>query len=258
MNARSTHRNLVRDRPVWILIAACVSVPAAAGALLALIFFPASPTAEARLIVGTQELSAQQVPFYTNSTVSLAETYARYITDGGIEGVDTGIELRATAVPETPLLRIEATADSAEAAMNGAQEAAEQLIERVNASAQRDQTDELQTQYLQASGNVAELKARVETLSTEGSTEESAVQLNSDLRLAELRVEALGEAYRQAYTTDVAPATDLRQVQEARTVTQTLPQPLLFGVLAGGLLGSLGVLVVASLPEPPGPRRAGK
>lgn len=193
-------------------------------------------SAESRLIVGTQDLGAQRIPYYSTATITLAETYARYLMEGGLS-TSTDAQVEASAVPGTPVVRIVATAATQEQATAAAQEASRLLVERVG-EAGAERTGQLEEEFRDTSQTVATLRS-----GAEGGTPEQ----TAELRLAELRLEALGNSYRDAYSAEVAPATDLQVVQDAMPVTVGLQQPVLLGALAGAMLAGLVLVARAAL-----------
>lgn len=230
-------------RRITLISAALIIVLAGVGAALAAVLLPPRVAYETRLVVGTSELSAQQVPYYSTATVSLAETYARYITE--VDGAGHAAELSASVIAETPVLRIEAVAPRAEDAKAAAEQAAANLMTKVNEGRSADFA-RLSDAVAQASNDLAELQGAEARLPENASASERA-RVAADIRLAELRLTAASDVYRNAQVADLNPTLQLSVIQEAFPVTETLPRPLLVGALAGGALGGLLCLVLFTL-----------
>lgn len=241
------HRSIDRTRTRQLLLYAAilVLVLAVVGAAIGAIFGPRDVAYEARVVVGSRDLSAQQVPFYSTATVSLAETYARYVTEE--DGVDLPFDVTVTAsvIADTPVVRIQATAPVEDNAKRAAQQVAENLVTEVNEGS-TSRTTGLADAIADLSRRLSELNIQADALEAAGDTDEL-VRVQTDIRLAELELDALSTAYREALTTEVNPATQLSIIQSAYRVTETAPRPVLVGALAGALVGGLATLGLFTL-----------
>lgn len=239
----TSHRSVRRIGRVLAFAGVVILLTTVLGAALAALFVPTTYTYEARVVVGTRELAAQQVPGYTNATISLAETYARYVTEDPTTDSSQAI-VSATMIPETPVIRIQATAPSAEEAESVAQQTTDDLLTEVNDPSVANHVS-LGADIAELTSELADLGVQLEALDDDAG--EEAVRLETAIRLAELRLDALSTSYRDAYSVELAPTTQLTLVQPAQAVTETVPQPVLVGGVAGALLGGLITLTWFSL-----------
>ncbi len=114
--------------------AATTLVGALLGALVALMQ-PTTYTGEYRLAVGQGEMSALNIPGYPTATKDLASNYSRWVTDHGVAGMrlPEGVtSLTASPLPDSSVVRIEATAEDPDTATAGAKSAADALSAEVN------------------------------------------------------------------------------------------------------------------------------
>ncbi|MEP7368295.1 MAG: hypothetical protein ABI662_01485 [Dermatophilaceae bacterium] len=128
--------------PVWVrgsrtvlaFVVGSTLGAALVGALLLQLVVGPNVTAETRLVVGVQSLGVQKVPGYTNATLGLAETYARFITTDTVKQPksSTLVKVATTVIPDTPVIRVQATAANAKDARSGAAAGAQALIEAVS------------------------------------------------------------------------------------------------------------------------------
>ncbi|MFT3944486.1 MAG: hypothetical protein QM705_11805 [Ancrocorticia sp.] len=117
----------------WVAgtIAALVGAMLGVAASFAL---PVSYTAEARVAVGSGDLTSGAVAGFPLAASGLASNYARYVNDRGVAQINVpeGVTLSGSQIPESNVVRIEAvSADSAEAT-KAANAAAEELVNLVN------------------------------------------------------------------------------------------------------------------------------
>ncbi len=124
-----------------------VGVPLAVLGLLAGIQYAAAGgvtyTAEARLVVGSDELAAYEVPGYAAASEQLAANYSRYLgvreaqgqlrfTLQGFEGITA---VRASPIPDSSVIRVEVAGQSQRAALGAADAVADYLRDLVNRGA---------------------------------------------------------------------------------------------------------------------------
>lgn len=118
-----------------------VILGAAAGMAYAL-QAPRTYTAEVRLAVAGESLTAQAVPGFALASQELAANYARYVNNAEAQtslnedlGVEVGSvdEVTASPIPESNVIRIEVTARGETIAVRAAGQIADSLMERVNA-----------------------------------------------------------------------------------------------------------------------------
>lgn len=103
---------------------------------------PRTYTAEVRLSVDGESLTAQAVPGFALASQELAANYARYVNNAEAQtsldedlGVELGSvrEVTASPIPESNVIRIEVTARGENIAVRAASQIAESLMDRVNA-----------------------------------------------------------------------------------------------------------------------------
>ncbi|MFK5582847.1 hypothetical protein [Serinicoccus sp. LYQ131] len=195
---------------------------------------------ETRVVVGTRDLTAQQVPYYSTATVSLAETYARYVTEE--EGADLSPDVTVTAsvIADSPVIRILATSSVEADAERAAEQTAENLIAEVNEGTTGRVAD-LSQEIVDLSREIDDLNLSVDELDAQDDREQL-LGLNTEVRLAELELAALSDAYREAQAEALNPATQLSLVQPSYPVTETVPRPTLVGAVAGALISGLAIL----------------
>lgn len=256
---RARARTYVASR--WVLRALVVVLGTILGAAGTMFAMPTAATAEARLVVGDQSLSAQQVAYYGTATVALAETYSRYVTEGWVEtyagqGV-TGVQ--ATVIPNTPVVRLSAEADTIEAAVAGADRAADSLVAQVADNSPANRAVELEAEFKASTTAAQEARREVERATSAAAGgrsggEERLLAARTEQQLADAKVEALRTAYQNTLTASKTPTTGLTKIQPAAPVESQLAQPALLGAVAGGTIAVLGLLVWSMLRPSAAPR----
>ncbi len=107
---------------------------------------PTTTTGEFRLAVGQGEMSALNIPGYPTATKDLASNYARWVTDQGVAGMrlpDGVTSLQASPLPDSSVIRIEATAADPDDATRGAKTAADALTAEVGRARAENDTGAL-------------------------------------------------------------------------------------------------------------------
>lgn len=273
----------------WVLLAVLVIV-GAAGAVGYVYSKPALHSAETRLAVAGNDLSAQLIPAFAVATEELAANYARYLNTEGTEDAVTETigappgsvtDIEASPIPESNIVRIEATATTPEIAVDAAESLAADLMTRVNESRLQDNgAREALDQYTNLSNEVAAAEQVVLDLSTRidlvvggaaGSISDLRGQLagaQSRLDVLSVQQQALGERYRSLVSSNTGTAANLDLVRPAASTGDDRAAKLqrfgLLGVVVGGALGiALATLVErrgrdrrvlqASGPGPTGP-----
>lgn len=219
--------------------------------------------AETRLAVAGSDLSAQLVPAFAFASEELAANYARYLNTEGTEdalaetiGAPPGglVDIMASPIPESNVLRIEAEATTPEVAVEAAERLAEQLIEQVNQSRLQDaEAEEALQQYTDISAQVAAVEQEVLDITTRidlvvGGAAGDVGQLRAVLADAQTRLDvlsvqqqALAERYQQLVAANSGTAADLDVVRPAEEVGDDrlarLQRLGLLGAAAGGALG---------------------
>src|SRR5918911_4044178 len=117
----------------WPLTLVLVVLGALGGAVAAR-SQPTTYTAEERLAVGSGGLSAQAVPGFALASQELASNYARFVTAGPVRSALPAqtarrvLTVTASPVPESNVVRVEATATDPAAATVAAAKAGEWLV----------------------------------------------------------------------------------------------------------------------------------
>lgn len=124
-----------RVRSHWPLIAIVVLVSLLLSMILTWALRPPVYTAEARLAVGSGQMTALNIPGYPTASEAMASNYARWVNHQGVQGElapEGTIELSASPIVDSNVLRVEATSLDPQIAVAAADEAADLLMEGVN------------------------------------------------------------------------------------------------------------------------------
>lgn len=243
----------------------------AAGLALALAGFvlggllPSKTTAEARVAVGPGDMSAGAVAGFPEATRSMAEDYARWVTTAGVQqGGD--VEITASPVPESNVIRIEAEGAEATAATDAAQQTAQRLVDSVNKG--RSETDPAQTltsiRELSAQWSAARTElSRAETAFTRatagssaraGAAGEALTKAQAEETLLRSQLEAQQEKYKRQVS-DATASADLRIISNAAVVSDSASAARQQWAILGFVLGLLLTLVYAALKDRRSSRR---
>jgi uncharacterized protein involved in exopolysaccharide biosynthesis len=205
-------------------------------------------TAEARVSVGQLNVSTQGIPGFLVAAQNLAAAYSRAIgapqvtgpagKAAGISQSRAADELSASAVPSTPLFRIEAKDKDKATSVKLANAAANALIKHVlDLNRRANLRGEILAKYNRAAIKVSQLESQI---SQTKPTARARVSLTARLQKATLRRNALGNIYNAASAGEVAE--NLLQVispaanpnGDRKTMTERWG---LIGALAGLLIG---------------------
>lgn len=159
--------------------------------------YPRTYSAESRVLVGQLSVSAQAVPGVVSANNNLAETYARLVETsefgerlGAAEG--DGRTITATPIINSPIVRMVASADNAQAAAEYANAAAEELRTYVDELNTTSSSSELTlTQYQQARSELAEAEASL----ANAADGEGVSELEAAVETAQLEVDALANRF---------------------------------------------------------------
>jgi uncharacterized protein involved in exopolysaccharide biosynthesis len=168
---------LAAMRVYWVLIAVCVIVLGAAGAAAGLTA-QQTYTAQAQLNVGGGDLTSQSIPGYAVGVQSLASAYSRAISADAIVARTATVVHRSTGdvrgalsaspIPESPLILVEATGPTENAAVALANAGSTQLINYVTARApQTADADALLRRFRTASAQLAAAQRRLGTVKSD-------------------------------------------------------------------------------------------
>lgn len=262
----------------WI-IASLLTVLGLAAGLAYASTKPEITTAEARLIVGSQNLKDYQVPGYAYAATQLAGTYSHFVgLPQARAALNKGLGRRAgeiisvsgSPVPETGLVSVEVQATSRQAALSGATLAASQLKAQANAPTDANaNADNYFAAYNKVSAQLAELQSaqdadrlsltRADTLpsqASQGPRLRSAIQNRSvQISAVQLQQSTLKSQYSDAITNQPLAA-GLKDVQSATVIgnnrRSTFGRYGIAGLVAGFLLA---VVVAVGLDRRVGRRR---
>lgn len=137
MTSPTSDRDASALQPVMRHLKLALAITALGTALglgIALIL-PVTYTAESRLAVGTGELNSLNIPGYPSASEDMAANYARWVTDrGAADTFDVGdaVDLQASPLPESNVIRVEASSRNPDTAVAAADEAATALQDAVN------------------------------------------------------------------------------------------------------------------------------
>lgn len=233
-------------------------------------------TAESRIVVGRLDVEAQSVPGFTAANNSLAATYARLVGSSQhieeiAEQTDRAADqlrgrVSASPIPESPIIRVEASGSSEADTIELADQAAAALItlvDRLNDPTERGQA--LLGDYREAASSLAVatlerdlLAEQVTTLQADGASaariqavQEQLAEADAAVAEAELRAETLANLYQESQRAR-SDSDLLRQLSEGRGTGSDARQTVLVAgitaVLVGTLLGIALVWLVANWP----------
>lgn len=261
-SSRPTAGEAVRMR--WWLILLLALLLAGAGIALGL---DRSPTygAESRLSVGSFDAATQSVPGYVEASEDLASAYSRIAEsdvvlgrvarESGMSLVEIRDRVTAAPIPESPVLRIDATGPSAESATGLATAATGTLRSYINESQDPDaRSDELLGEFRKWSRVAVTLEARLERRRQARERDRGAVsadliqQTEAAAEVARLRADGTATAYQSARERDRAEGADLTVIESPQAADSdrlAVVQQLGFvGLVGGGIVGAaLAVLL---------------
>lgn len=240
-------------RTYRFVIAALTGVCLAVSLLLTWVLHTPVHTAEARLAVGSGQMTALNIPGYPTASEAMASNYARWVHHQGVQGQlapEGTLSLTASPIVESNVLRIEATSEDPEVAVRAADEAADALREAVNQVADFNDPESL---VAEISDNVAPLllareavqRAEVEhdearaggaSASVADQAFETLIEAQQDLTALELEQDGRRDRYRNLIAAQSTEA-DLVEVSSAQAMgddgATVLQRNGLLAVLAG-------------------------
>lgn len=217
----------------WILSALVVVAGLVLGALAGAAVLGGRVSAETRLVVGDQTIRAQSVPGYALATMQLAATYSRLVSSDSVTGrMPEGVTVDASPIPDSGIVRVVAQADDEATAISAADTAAEALIAAADTAQSKSGGDAVAEEYLVARRDLFEKQAKARA-ATATAQDVFAVDL------AQARVDAMAQAYREQVISASNNATGLAVTQKAQPVSSTTPRAGALGALAGGALAVL-------------------
>lgn len=195
---------------------------------------PQTYTAESRMAVGSGNLSDLNIPGFPTASAAMAGNYARWVSNDAAAGTSMPAgttALRASPLPESNVIRIQAEAGEQQVAVDAAQTAATGLQDAVNKVSAENDTDALLREAAAASSEVS--KAQSEVDATRRAYEASRTRnpdsdqtvaaysafeaANSNLSVKTLVSEGVGDRYRRLVSTN-STETQVTQVGQARAL----------------------------------------
>lgn len=230
-------------------------------------------TAETRLAVGDGSLPNQAVPGMALASQELAESYARWVNNTSAVEDDSAVQITSSPIPQSAVVRIEATAQTQQAALEGAKAKGDDLVERINAAKPGNDPDEVLKRYEDSARQVAAIEAQVEaafsrvgaTRANGGTAYQSALTQLENARtqqsLLEIQRDALGQRYRDLVA-DQTAAAELKVIRAAEITKNDASARLqrygLLGFVLGGLLSLLMATWLERRARASRPGRGGK
>jgi predicted GIY-YIG superfamily endonuclease len=248
------HDPLAAMRSHWVVVLV-LAVIGALGGMAVATQHAKQTTAEARLAVGSQDLQAYQVAGFAAASHELAADYARFVADSpttqtvvsrSLDGARGRVlSLSASPIPDSSVVRIEATATTATAAERAAGAIADNLVRRTASHADQD-LKALVARHKAVSLRVANQQARVEE--AEAAEAPTRILAAAQAKLATLRMEqtAVSVDY-QKTVSSAAPQSSLRLIQPATVSGDDRKRTLELYTLAGLAVGLALGLVVATV-----------
>jgi capsular polysaccharide biosynthesis protein len=253
---RITVGSAVRRHPLVVIVPVVVLV-----AIACAVSYARTPnyTADTRLAVGRLDASTpSSLAGFTQATQTLAERYARSVRGEDVVGPaarELGVRsstvrerISAAPIPETPVFRVSARADTAEDAATLANTVSESLVRhsgQVAASGGPDSRRLLRS-YRRAALELARRRAEVEdrrndfTDGPSSATRDALTEARSNATVAKLRLSTLQSAYQMSRQSagSAALVEIIERAVEGRSDGARVTQFLLFvAVLAGLAVG---------------------
>ena len=252
----------MRDR--WIMCVVLAIALAAAGFGLST-RHQTQFTAESRLAVGSNSLQAYQVAGFAIASQALAANYARFVSGSPATSKALGASLHertrditsisASPIPDSNVIRIEATATGPKVALAASNAIAKSLVEQVNA-ASRPTTQKLLAEHHSLTVAIIDQEAKIRRL-PKSATAAAVAEEQAKLATLRLRQTAFGVAYQQTLT-QPAVENDLREIQPAAVTGNDKRRTEELYTISGLLVGLLLGLVLSNLLESRAQRRASR
>jgi hypothetical protein len=221
-------------------------------------------TAEARLNVGNVDVNSEALPGYVVATQSLAASYSRGIDSQEVVGpvaaalhrsqVDVANHIEASPIPESSVIRVEATGldrDGAVRLVNAASQSLARYVRGLNPAGQT--TDRLLAQYREAEIALARADETRRTIARRYAakpTPDRRVALReatATLNTVKLRVQALAARY-QSVQQDQPVNDFVQRLTTATTAASDRNSALAIRAFTGAVVGILlGAALVTAL-----------
>lgn len=230
---------------------------------------PAVYTAEARLNVGRLDVSTQAIPGFVSSVQALAATYSRLVDAEdvvkataratGVPPADIAGSLTASPIADSPLFRLEATAPSAQDAIERANAAAKALAAYVaSLNTENPDSERILDQFRTASRALARAESQLESAKralANNPTAETRAAVNRarvEVDAARLQTTTFSNLYQQSQQGSISAnvVTIFNPASVAASDRGSALQRFLFvGVVAGLLISIALATVIENLPH---------
>lgn len=207
---------------------------------------PVVHKAEARLSVGPASNSAYVISGYPLAARDLAANYSRFVQNNTSDPtwVPAGVsEVGASPIPDSSVVRIEATATDPALATAGAKQVATRLVDVVGEQQAKNDPELVFAQFEKMAPQVAVAQAKVENAKNDRARQEA----RTGLATLQLRRDAYGERYRRLFS-DPQVVSRLQVIQPARIVSNsksaTVARWSMVGLGAGAVLALLATTVL--------------
>ncbi|WP_420176371.1 hypothetical protein [Luteococcus sp. OSA5] len=218
---------------------------------------PVTYTAEARVAVGTGDLSTGAIAGFPLAAKDMASNYARWVNDRGLRNGSTdGVTMAASPIPESSIIRIEGTGTDLAAVTAATKKTAEELVSSANGEGTKldpkitfDQYTKAAAQWSKAKSDLNAAQSELEELQADDAATSriEAARKKVTAAMAEetqqlQHMNALGAKY-QKQMVDTSEAADLVLVRDAEESsndrTSLMQRYGLLGLVAGGALALL-------------------
>lgn len=224
-----------------ILFVATVAGGAVLGIIGARTYVPQTVSAEARLVVGDQTLSAQAVPGYAEGTKQLAVTYSRLVTSDEVRQTVKGTvrSVSATPIADSAIIRVVAEADNAKDSVAGSRAAAERLIKISDEARSSRSPAKAIAQYRTAYAALQKANKQLGDARAVGRL--AAIDAaGRAVAEAKLKTDAYGRIYQEQLSGSQTGSGQIVLISGPTVVAEQIPRiPVL-----GGLAGAFGVTAV--------------
>ncbi|MDO5699032.1 MAG: hypothetical protein Q4G51_13770 [Dermatophilus congolensis] len=218
---------------------------------------PVSYSAETRVAVGAGSDSAYAIAGYPVAARELAQNYSRWVQNNAVDGTwaPEGVNsVSATPIPESGVIRVEASSPDEAKAVAGADAVAQELLGAAKTvGAQRDAAAALQ-EYQKLATGVAEAQTAVSLAesafgrSSTGANARELAAARGALAEAQLIQGAQGDRYRRLVGDPVA-VSQLTQISPAASTGDNRNSNIAFGAAAGGGLGLILAFCLAAVGD---------
>lgn len=220
------------------------------GILGALIGFliPPTYTAETRVAVGMGSLTSSAIAGFPLAAEDLASNYARYVNQSGVgmAAATPGVALEASQIPESNVIRIEATSRNAGESVAAASKAATELVSRVNDGGDRAALEATRADLAQAAARYGEAYSDVQALGSGSGQQLARAKAEEGVASAELEAQQTKLVRLISEDAQAAQLTVVREAGEPASSRLSMAQSLF---LIGAVIGFGIAVAIATSRE---------